>query len=313
MSLSANVVKFLVLCLIWGLNWIAVKVGIDTVPPLLFAATRFVVAGLLLSLWACRSARLADWRKAEVGRLFAASLLFVTLCHGPLFWGMQYVTSGTAAVVEMSLTPIALLGFGIALGQERWNWANALAIGLGVVGLGVLFAPVIGADVSGLQPVVGLVAVAWAALSYSCGSVLARPLVMRRGSAMLSGTTMLIGGLALLAPAFVLEPEAARSLTIFWGWPALAGWLFLVVFGSVVGFNLYMQLLRDIGPAKAGSFAFVSPAIAVLVGMGAAGESASLQDVAGMAMMLLAAGACLYSDLLERIGVRIARNVHGLA
>jgi drug/metabolite transporter (DMT)-like permease len=143
------------------------------------------------------------------------------------------------------------------------------------------------------------VAVAWAALSSAWGSVLARPLIERHGSAALAGSTTLIGGTALLLASLATEPGAATSFATFWGWPAVAGWLFLVVAGSLVGYSIYMQLLRDIGPAKAGSFAFVSPAIAVLLGIAFAGETATAQDFLGMAIMLLAAGTCLYGDKLE--------------
>jgi drug/metabolite transporter (DMT)-like permease len=186
MPLSANLLKFLVLCLVWGLTWIATKVGIGAVPPLLFAATRFIAAGVLVSLWMWQEIYVSKCQKKDVMRLFAASLLMVTLTYGPLFWGMRYVSSGTAGVLEMSLTPIALLGFGIALGQERWSWVNAIAMALGIAGLCILFAPSIKADQgSGAWSIVGFVAVAWAAVSYAWGSVLARPLIERCGSGML--------------------------------------------------------------------------------------------------------------------------------
>ena len=110
MPFSANLLKFLVLCVVWGLTWIATKVGIGAVPPLLFAATRFIAAGVLVSLWMWREIHFSKWQKKDVIRLFAASLLMVTLTYGPLFWGMRYVSSGTAGVLEMSLTPLALLG-----------------------------------------------------------------------------------------------------------------------------------------------------------------------------------------------------------
>ena len=301
MPLSANLLKFLVLCLVWGLTWIATKVGIGPVPPLLFAATRFIAAGVLVSLWMWREIHVSAWQKNDVIRLFAASLLMVTLTYGPLFWGMRYVSSGTAGVLEMSLTPIALLGFGVALGQERWSWVNAIAMTLGIVGLCMLFAPSIKADEgsSVVWSIVGFGAIAWAAVSYAWGSVLARPLIERYGSGTLSGATMLIGGAALLLGSLGWEPNSAQSLEAFWGGPATLGWLFLLLFGSLVGYSLYMQLLRDLGPAKAGSFAFVSPIIAVLVGVIAAGETVSALSVAGMAVMLVAAGACLYGDELE--------------
>ena len=113
----------------------------------------------------------------------------------------------------MSLTPIALLGFGIALRQERWSWVSAIAMALGIVGLCILFAPSIKADEgSGVWSVVGFAAIAWAAVSYAWGSVLVRPLIERYGSGVLSGATMVIGGGTLLAGSLGREPNATQSL-----------------------------------------------------------------------------------------------------
>ena len=103
------------------------------------------------------------------------------------------------------------------------------------------------------------------------------------------------------------ELNSTQSLATFWGRPTL-GWLFLRVFGSLIGYSLYIQLLRDLGPANAGSFAFVSAIIAVVVGVIAAGETVSALHVAGTAAMLLAAGACLYGDELESLFAGIACN-----
>jgi drug/metabolite transporter (DMT)-like permease len=313
MPFSANILKFFVLCLVWGLTWIATKVGIGTVPPLLFAATRLIAAGVLVSLWVWRDIHVSKWQKKDVMRLFTASLLMVTLTYGPLYWGMRYVSSGTAGVLEMSLTPLALLGFGIVLGQERWSWISAAAMAMGIAGLCILFAPSIKADEGASEwSIVGFVAVAWAAVSYAWGSVLARPLIERYGSGLLSGATMLIGGAVLLLGSLAAEPNSTRHLETFWGWPAALGWLFLLLFGSLIGYSLYMQLLRDLGPAKAGSFAFVSPIIAVLVGVMVAGETVHPLSVAGMVIMLVAAGASLYGDEVEACFARIAPNGNGL-
>jgi drug/metabolite transporter (DMT)-like permease len=79
MPVPGTLLKFLVLCLVWGLTWIATKVGIGTVPPLLFAATRFIAAGVLVSLWMWREIHFSKWQRSDVIRLFAASLLMVTL------------------------------------------------------------------------------------------------------------------------------------------------------------------------------------------------------------------------------------------
>jgi len=301
MSSARNLAKFSILCVVWGLTWIAVKVGVSAVPPTLFAATRFIAAGIiLLGLCAAKGSVVVPSGRAMV-RIFAVSMLMIALCYGPLFWGMKFVASGTAAVLEMSLTPLALLAFGIALGEERWSMVRIVAMLLGVIGLSVLFAPELTASQISLVTILGLAAVAWAAVSSAWGSVLARPMVSQYGSGFLSGATTFIGGSMLLATSLVGEPGAFDALQTIWPWQAIGGWLFLVIFGSLIGYSIYIQLLRDIGPAKAGSFAFVSPAIAVGVGALLADEAISLQGVFGMALMLLAAAGCLFADQISTV------------
>ncbi|OWV77490.1 multidrug transporter [Rhizobium sp. R634] len=302
MSSTRNLLKFVVLCFVWGLTWIAVKIGVETVPPMMFAATRFMVAGAIFIALAWARGQREAFSQEDKTRLLIVSLLMIALCYGPLFWGMQFVPSGTAAVLEMSLTPLALLAFGIVLGEEQWNGLRAFAMLLGVGGLGLLFAPSI--DLTGLEkglPMIGLIAIAWAAISSAWGSVLAKPLISNYGSARLSGLTTLMGGSVLLIASLSIEPRSAESLITPWEWQAVAGWLFLVIFGSLLGYSIYMQLLRDIGPAKAGSFAFVSPAIAVSVGVVFANEPAEPQRFIGMALMIIAAAICLSADRLPRL------------
>ncbi|CDZ30716.1 EamA family transporter [Neorhizobium galegae] len=299
MSSTGNITKFLILCLVWGLTWIAVKVGVTSTPPMLFAATRFIFAGLVLLGWGAARGVLTLPCVRHIGRLLVTSLLMITLCYGPLFWGMKFVPSGTAAVLEMSLTPLALLAFGIALGEERWSGIRLGAMMLGVTGLIILFGPAAATPDAGLWTIFGLVAVAWAAISSAWGSVLARPLVSGYGSTTLSASTTLIGGILLLSVSLTIETDATAALVTLWNWQASAGWLFLVIFGSLIGYSIYLQLLRDIGPARAGSFAFVSPAIAVAVGAILAGETVTFQSITGMILMMLAAGGCLFAD---RIG-----------
>ncbi|WP_299844582.1 EamA family transporter [uncultured Jannaschia sp.] len=288
-----NTWLFLLLCAIWGSTWIGIKAGVDAVPPLFFAGTRFTAAGLILlgfSAWQ-GSARIArrDW-----GRAAACALLMITLCYGPLFWGMRHIDSGTAAVLELGLTPVALLGFALALREERFARIKILAIGMGLGGLVVLFGPVAAeswtsGDRDASLQVWGALAVASAAIIYGAGSVVARPLLRTYPSTLLAGATTLIGGIALLALSFAFEPESVQALRGDWGWAAWSGWVFLVLFGSLVGYTIYMQLLRDIGASRAGAYAFVSPVIAVGLGVMVMGETVSLLDGIGMVILLAAA------------------------
>lgn len=181
----------------------------------------------------------------------------IPLCYGPLFWGMLYtrgadfvqeldkecvaIDTGTAAVLELSLTPVTLLGFALLLGDERYDGRRLFAILLGAAGLCVLFGPEAYAGWThadqqgrGLR-LLAMTAVASAAVIYAWGSVLARPLLEVYSSDFIAGFTTLFGGAFLILISLIVEPGAAAALKGDWGWPAWVGWLFLVLFGSFIG------------------------------------------------------------------------------
>lgn len=287
---NKNHLRFLMLCIIWGSTWIGTKAGIQAVPPLVFAGTRFTAAGMLLLLYAWANGNIAGLKVRDGIRFTAASMLMITLCYGPLFWGMQYINSGTAAVLEMSLTPIALLVFALLLGEETLDGRRIFAIALGVCGLVVLFWPA-SAYVSLPEAFPGAslwggLAVASAAFTYGYGSVLARPLLRSYPALFVSGVTTSFGGFVLLMVALAFEPGAVSALSGDWGMIAWLGWFFLVIFGSLIGYTTFMRLLRDIGASRAGSYAFVSPVIAVALGAAVFAERITVMDVIGIIVML---------------------------
>jgi drug/metabolite transporter (DMT)-like permease len=142
---------------------------------------------------------------------------------------------------------------------------------------------------SAATQVLGMLAIAGAAFSYGWGSAVAGPLLRAYPARLVAGATMAAGGLVLLALSFAFEPGATRALRFDWGLAAWSGWLFLVFAGSLVGYSVYMRLLRDIGASRAGTYAFVSPVIAVLLGVAVHGETVGVIDVVGMLIMLGAA------------------------
>ena len=110
---------FAAMSLVWGLTWIAIKTGVTAIPPLFFAGTRFIAAGLLLLAWerivgngdagAGSGVRREDWPK-----LLVATLLMIVATYTLLFWGTAHVASGLASVINLALTPVALFGIGLA-------------------------------------------------------------------------------------------------------------------------------------------------------------------------------------------------------
>ena len=286
-------VLFAVLCFVWGTTWLAMKVGIASVPPGVFAGTRWTVAGLalLLARWA-RGERLQIPMRLT-GRLVVVALLMVSLNQVIQLYGLRFITAGLAAVLSSALTPIALLGFAVGMGQERFAWRQIGAIAIGVLGILVLFGPEALAGRLDVRELLGASGVIIGCLAYSAGSVMARPLMRTLAPAQMAAMTNLIGGVLLLLASVAFEPGARAALVTFWGWPALLAWLYLLLPGAVLSTVIYFVLVRDWGASRTGTYAFVSPVIAVAAGTTLFGEKLDAADVVGMLLMLSAAAMVL--------------------
>ena len=288
---------FAAMCLIWGSTWIAMKVGIDAVPPVLFAGTRFMAAGALLLGYLLLTGGQTRFERQDLIRLPLVTLLMVTLAYSLIFWGALHVSSGLAAVIDLSFLPVALLTIGVALGEERFDPRRAAAIALGVVGLAILFAPKVIGELGGtMMEVWGGLAIVASAVLYGLGSVLSRPLLRRYSPVLVSGATLLPGGALMVIGSLLFEPGSVTALNGHWGAAAWSGWAFLVIFGSLVAYTFYLSLVRDCGPSRAGAYSFISPGIAVVLGIVVLGEQVRGTDVIGMAVMLAAAWLALQEN-----------------
>ncbi|HET6182095.1 MAG TPA: EamA family transporter [Acetobacteraceae bacterium] len=277
------------LCFVWGTTWLAMKVGIATVSPGVFAGTRWTVAGLVLLTVRALHGHALDIPFRLRGRLILCAVLMVSLNQVIQLYGLRYITAGLAAVLSSALTPIALLGFAIGFGQERLRWQQAAGIGVGVIGIFMLFGPKALSGNLSLGEVLGALGVIIGTLAYAAGSVIARPLMRTMPAAHVAAMTNLIGGGALLIGSLLFEPGALRAITGDWGWPAFLAWLYLLLPGSLGATVIYFLLVRDWGASRTGTYAFVSPVIAVAIGLWLFGEHVDAGEVVGMALMLVAA------------------------
>jgi drug/metabolite transporter (DMT)-like permease len=278
---------FALMSVIWGLTWLPTKSLSAEIPPILLAGTRFVLAGALFLAWALAAG--LPLRPQQPLRLLASTLLITTACYALLFWGIARTPSGLAAVVNLSLMPVFTIAVGALAGEERVSGVRLVALGLGLAGLVLLFGA---SSASGHGPSAasevpaGLLAVAGATLSYAVGAILSRPLLRVMAPPALAFWQTFAGGLALLLVSILVEGFEPGRLATVLAPIAMANMAFLVVFGSVVGFSIYLWLMRDWGPFKAGLYAFVSPIVAVAVGVAFAGEPFGWSDALGMALML---------------------------
>jgi drug/metabolite transporter (DMT)-like permease len=284
---------FAFICFVWGTTWLAMKVGIAVVTPGVFAGLRWTAAGTVLLLTLrLRGERILPPPRL-VPRLMFVSVLLISLNQVIQLYGLKYVTAGLAAVISSALTPISLLGFSVAFGQERFSLRQAGALTLGFIGVCTLFGPKALEGTLRLSEVGGALGVTIGCLCYTAGSVMTKPMMRNFGAVQLAGLTDLIGGAVLLLTSLAVEPGAWVSISLHWGWAAFFAWLYLLVPGSLIATTMYFLLVRDWGASKPGMYAFVSPVIAVVLGVLWFDEKLDWGGAVGMILMLLAAGLAL--------------------
>ena len=258
--------SFLAIYVIWGSTYLAIRIAIETIPPLFTAGFRHLIAGSILLGWGCWQGKrptLAQWRAS-----LATGFLFFLGGHGALHWAEQTVPSGIAAVL-IATEPIFVAFFIAMTATKRIPDRNIIAgLILGLVGVAVLIRP----DPS--RPhgsLVGMLAVLLSSLSWSAGVVYSRrshlagdPLMMSALS-LLSGAGMLIVAGLLIGEArgFHLAEVSTRSLL---------GLLYLIVFGTIVAFTAFNWLLEHCSPTLVLTHTYVNPIVALLLGWGFAGE-----------------------------------------
>jgi drug/metabolite transporter (DMT)-like permease len=245
---------------------------------------RFLVAGFVLYVWmrakgVC-SPTLREWRAATL----LAVLIFV--CdYGLLFWAERRVPSGIAAVVMAMIPVFMALSEILIMKTQRLTPRLAVALAMGIAGVAVLVNPSAAFGGTAIDTA-GAVALLVAAMSWSLASALTRKLPLPASKAMSSGAQMLAGGILLSITAGVLgEFRGFRVETVSAkAWIALG---YLIVAGSIIGFTAYVWLIHHESPTKVGTYAYVNPVVAVLVGYFFGGEALGPRTVLGTVLVLI--------------------------
>lgn len=278
---------FGIIYFVWGSTFFAIRVGVLEIAPLLLAAIRFSVAGALMCAWAlARGERLPSRR--QWGSIALLAFLIFLLDYGLLFSAERRVASGMAAVILATIPAFTAIGEIIWLRTQRLTPRLAAALLVGLGGVVVLVDPslgVAGAPVYGL----GAVLLVVAAMSWSGASILTRLLPLPGSKLMSAGTQMLVGGGLLAAATVILGEEhgfhpAAVSAA---AWLALG---YLVVAGSLLGFGAYTWLIHHQSPTRVGTYAYVNPLVAVVIGYLFGGEPLDARTALGTILVIVSVG-----------------------
>ena len=265
-STAAVAAALLTVYVVWGSTYLAIADMIETLPPLLAAGIRFVVAGVLVLGALVAHARLrgralerpglVHWRSAAI-----VGTLLLLGGNGGVVLAELHIPSGMAAVL-VAATPIWMAVFDAILTRRR---PSGLVIGglvAGIIGVAILLAPVEG--FGEIDPLgVGLCVVA--EIAWASGSIYARYAPRPRSGLLLTGMEMVAGGAALLLAGTLLG-EVGRTDVAAFSLRSLLAVGYLIVFGSIVAFTAYTWLLAKVSVSVVGTYAYVNPIIAVALG-----------------------------------------------
>ncbi|HEY3825998.1 MAG TPA: EamA family transporter [Bryobacteraceae bacterium] len=278
-----TLLAFAIIYFVWGSTFLAIRVGVREVPPFLLAAMRFLAAGICLYGWMILRGERSPDRRQWTSIFLLAFLIFVG-DYGLLFWAEQRVPSGLASVMMSTIPAFMAVSEIILLRTQKLTLRLALALLIGICGVAVLTIRSLdfgGAAIDRL----GAVALIVASMSWSIASALTRKLPLPPSRAVSSGAQMLAGGLWLaLAAAARGEFQSFHPAVVSReAWLAL---LYLIVPGSIIGFTAYTWLIQRESPTKVGTYAYVNPVVAVLVGYFLGGETLGPRTILGTAFVL---------------------------
>lgn len=258
---------------IWGSTYYGIAIVVRTLPAILMAGARFMVAGgvlyAALRLKGVKAPTSTEWRSALLtgALLFGGGNGFVVLAE-------RTVPSGLTSIVIAS-TPIVAVVMSLAWG-DRPRALEWLGVTLGLTAVAWLCTEGSVADMLRLSPFLLLAPVSW-----TLGSLSGRSLKVASGP-MGAATQMLAGGALMIPMAFAIGERFPVSLD----WRGAVAWVYLVIFGSLVGFTAFSYLLRNTRPALAMSYAYVNPVVAVVLGTAFGGERLPVRALTAGAAVL---------------------------
>jgi drug/metabolite transporter (DMT)-like permease len=270
--------------LLWGSTYLGIKYAIHSIPPYLMSSTRFIIAGSILYVWAMMKGatrpKLIHWRSAAIigGFLLLGG-------NASVAWAEQYVPSGIASLIIATMPLWMVLLDWLLFKNDPPNLQVIAGLILGFIGIALLVRPTDSEEWMAFDPI-GILALLAAALLWSVGSLYSRKATLPKSQIQSIAMQMIAGGSMVLV-ASLLRGEWAMVAFSEISPASIAAWLYLIVFGSMIGFSTYIWLLKNAPAERVATYAYVNPVVAVFLGWFFLDEPVSTQTLVASGIIII--------------------------
>lgn len=299
-SKALVIAAFAAVYILWGSTYLAIAIALEDIPPFLLVASRFLIAGLLLYAW-CRLQGEPRPSLSSFGNMSVAGIIMLFVGTGSLIWAEQHIPPGLAAIIVATVP----LWF-VVLDKHQWKYYFSnkfiiLGLLIGFAGVVTLFIgkpsgrPTAGGDGQQLTAIIVLLV---GSVGWAVGSLYSKYKPADGSSSMKAAIQMMAAGLISFIPAFATGEHHQVSLSHV-SFSSIAAVVYLITFGSLIGYIAYVWLLSVRPPSLVGTYAYVNPVVALLLSSLFGKESITSHKL--LALGIILAGVIIVNLSKEKI------------
>ncbi len=273
-------IAFALVSFFWGTTYLAIRIGVHSMPPFWMAGIRQLVAGLIMvGYCVAKGQTLPKWN--QFGRLIIPGILMIAIGNGLVTWSEQYVNSGLTAIL-CAMNPVWVVVLSVALIRKEPIAKNViLGILLGFVGVLVIFMKDL-ITISDVRYVSGVIGIIIANLGWAAGTLYVSKYRSYVSAIQSAGWQMLIAGAIMVAISFMFESPLTTKYTV----QGLVALIYLIVFGSIVAFGAFLYMLKELPAAQSSAYSYINTVVAVALGWLLLGEGITANMVIGVCIAI---------------------------
>ncbi|MEG0775605.1 EamA family transporter [Clostridium sp.] len=273
------ILAYIAVCIFWGSTYLAIRIGVGELPPTIFAGIRFIIAGSLMLGYAKFKGLAMPKNFSEILKISIVGIFLLVGGNGGVVWAETRVSSGIASLMVATVPLFMAIIESLLPSKPKLNKKGWLGLLIGFAGVAFL---VLSDLNKATVDIIGLALLIVGALSWASGSVYSKSFTSSASTVSNIAIQMLSGGICLsIIGGFLGEFQKAQFTP-----KGLGALLYLVVFGSIIGYSCYIYILQKWPAAKAGTYAYVNPPVAVILGAIVLDEAISLKIVLATIIIL---------------------------